>query len=50
MDSEDIEEKMNNEAIKLGKKLENAGHVCVVYLESYPMQIDYCGQEKCIKN
>lgn len=41
--------KRNNEAYEFGKKLENQGHKCVVYKESYPVQIHWCGKEQCDK-
>jgi len=41
--------KKNNEALEFGKKLENEGHTCVKYMETYPVQIYWCGNKQCDK-
>ena len=41
--------KRNNEALEFGKKLENEGHTCVKYMETYPVQIYWCGNKQCDK-
>ena len=41
--------KRNNEALEFGKKLENEGHKCVKYMETYPIQIYWCGNKQCDK-
>jgi hypothetical protein len=33
---------------KMGEQLEKEGHTCVRYLESYPCQVVWCEQEKCV--
>ena len=30
-----------------GNRLSKLGHTCVGYLESYPPQLSWCGQEVC---
>ncbi len=37
--------KRNKEAIEFGESLKKDGHKCVMYLESYPVQIIWCNQE-----
>ena len=37
----------NEESQEFGKKLENEGHTCVLYLETYPVQISWCEQKVC---
>jgi len=37
----------NAAAHKFAKKLIKQGHKCVVYMESYPVQIGWCGQCIC---
>lgn len=43
-------EKRNKDAKEFGKKLENQGHTCVSYLESFPVQIQWCNQKVCTAN
>jgi hypothetical protein len=33
---------------KLGTRLEEDGHKCVIFVESYPCKIDWCRQRTCI--
>jgi len=42
--------KRNKELHEFGKKLENEGHICVLYLETYPVQISWCKQKVCKNN
>lgn len=39
---------IQKEVIEFANKLESQGHVCVMYLESYPIQIGWCKNEICI--
>jgi len=41
-------ESRNNESLKFADKLKSQGHTCIQYLESYPVQIRWCGQDKCV--
>jgi hypothetical protein len=46
-ESEDDMDQEDQEAEDFGTKLEKAGHTCVEYLESYPVQISWCQQTPC---
>lgn len=39
---------IQKEMIEFANKLESQGHICVMYLESYPIQIGWCKNETCI--
>lgn len=39
----------NADRHEFGKKLVKAGHLCVRYLESYPVQIRWCGKTPCCR-
>jgi len=40
-------EKRNQETQEFANKLISQGHMCIEYLESYPIQIKWCGKNKC---
>jgi hypothetical protein len=42
--------KRNYEQEKFAKKLEKDGHTCIVYYESFPVQIGWCGEKICVNN
>jgi len=42
--------KINDESMKFAEKLINDGHTCVRYLETYPVQIRWCGNTVCTGN
>ena len=44
----DTIESQNEKALKYAKKLESEGHTCIEILESYPIQVKWCNQQKCI--
>ena len=39
-------EKANKELVE---KLKKEGHVCIIEYETFPSQIGWCKQEKCVK-
>jgi hypothetical protein len=41
-------EKMDADNMKFAEMLISDGHKCICYLESYPVRIDWCGQDVCI--
>lgn len=40
----------NQQQMQFADELKQKGHQCIQIMESYPVQIRWCGQEKCIKN
>jgi hypothetical protein len=40
----------NKQQMQFADDLKQKGHQCINILESYPVQIRWCNQEKCIKN
>jgi hypothetical protein len=39
---------LDRERMAFGKSLQEKGHTCVVYLESLPVQIRWCGEKVCM--
>ncbi len=49
-DEDDVMRDEDAAAEKEGKRLEKAGHTCVQYLETYPVQLRWCGEEDICAN